>query len=220
MINILIVDDMQILRECLKLTIENNKQFKVVGCASNGKEAVEMSLKLSPDIILMDLNMPLYSGHDAIKKIKETDKSVKIIVLTVEDNEQNMNIAFKNGADGYIIKDIGFYELSAVIKNIYEGNHYINEKSFFAGSNFILNDLHKNPLEKEIKKFDLNINFTVREKEVLKLVIQGMTNEEISKVLDISVGRARNIITTLISKCMVKNRTQLAVFYLNSSFIV
>ena len=199
MIKILIADDMKILRDCLKLTIEKDKEFFVVGCASNGKEAVEMVMKTSPHIVLMDLNMPEYSGYDAIKEIKKMDESIKIVVLTVEDDESNVVEALENGADDYIFKNIAYEDLSFILREI-NGNRTTRlelEDIYKSGSNYRLNS---------------KIKFTQREKEVLKLVIQGMTNEEIARILDISVGRARNIVADMMNKSMVKNRTQLAIF--------
>lgn len=201
MIKVLIVDDVKILRDCLRIAIEKEPGFTVVGCAKDGKEAVEMSLRLEPDIILMDLNMPVYSGLDAIQDIKIFSSNIKILVLTGEDDEKNMAAAFKSGADGYVLKDIDANSLSTVMSNAYYGEGYVHENAFSIGQETVKTD-HQRPMP---------FNFTAREKEVLQLVIEGMTNDEISSVLGISSGRVRNIVADLIAKCMVKNRTQLAV---------
>lgn len=201
MIKVLIVDDVKILRDCLRIAIEKEPGFTVVGCAKDGKEAVEMSLQLEPDIILMDLNMPVYSGLDAIQDIKILNSNIKILVLTGEDDEKNMAAAFKSGADGYVLKDIDANSLSTVMSNAYYGEGYVHENAFSIGQETVKTD-HQRPMP---------FNFTAREKEVLQLVIEGMTNDEISSVLGISSGRVRNIVADLIAKCMVKNRTQLAV---------
>lgn len=202
MIKILIADDMQILRDLLKLTIEKDKEFFVVGCASNGKEAVEMASKTSPHIVLMDLNMPEYSGYEAIKEIKRIDENIKVIVLTVEDDEASVVEALENGADDYIFKNIAYEDLSFILRDANKNR---------------TNKLNLEDIYNNCKSYRLNskIKFTQREREVLKLVIQGMTNEEIAKLLDISVGRARNIVADMMNKSMVKNRTQLAIFGYN-----
>ncbi len=201
MIKVLIVDDMKILRDCLRIAIEKEPEFTVVGCAKNGKEAVEMSLRLVPDIILMDLNMPVYSGLDAIRDIKFLNSNIKILVLTIDGDEKNITAAFKHGADGYVLKDIDANSLSNVMSNAFYGTGYMNERALSIGKETVKAD----PCE------PAPINFTAREKEVLRLVTEGMTNDEISDILGISSGRVRNIVTDLIAKCMVKNRTQLAV---------
>lgn len=202
MIKILIADDMQILRDCLKLTIEKDREFFVVGCASNGKEAVEMTAKTSPHIVLMDLNMPIYSGYEAIKEIKKIDENIKVIVLTVEDDEESVIEALENGADDYIFKNVAYEDLSYILRDVNKNR----------AKKINLEDIYNNG---ENYRLNSRIKFTQREREVLKLVIQGMTNEEIAKILDISVGRARNIVADMMNKSMVKNRTQLAIFGYN-----
>jgi DNA-binding NarL/FixJ family response regulator len=124
MIKVLIVDDIKILRECLRLAIEKEDRFNVVGTAADGKEAVEMTARLEPDIILMDLYMPVYSGYAAIKDIKAMRSKAKILVLTVDGNEKNIAQAFKDGADGYILKDICPEELSQAMLYTYNGIEY------------------------------------------------------------------------------------------------
>lgn len=215
MINVLIADDMKILRECLRMVINQYIEFKVVGCAENGKEAVEMTMEQKPDVVLMDLNMPIYSGHDAIRDIKAINKDIKILVLSVEGDERNITMAFKNGADGYVLKDIAPEELSTVMKKVYKGEKYALENAFSIGQEIV--KIYKNPSEADIY---LRVEFTEREKEVLELVMSGMTNEEIASSLGLSVGRARNIVADLISKCMVKNRTQLAVMGVKISMLL
>lgn len=206
MIKVLIVDDMIILRESLKMAINQDSDLTVVGCAGNGKEAVEMSRELEPDVILMDLNMPVYSGHDAIVDIKKDNPYIKILVLSVEGDEKNITSAFKNGADGYVLKDIAPDELFAVMKKAFAGEKYVHDYAFYMGKEMI--KIKKNSFGTDIF---IKLEFTDREKEVLELVMQGMTNVEIADCLGLSAGRARNIVTELISKYMVKNRTQLAV---------
>ncbi|MDD3394341.1 MAG: response regulator transcription factor [Anaerotignum sp.] len=205
MIKVLIVDDMIILRECLKLVIGQDSGLEVVGCAGDGKEAVDLSLRLKPDVILMDLNMPVYSGHDAILDIKKLDSNVKILVLSVEGDERNVTKAFKNGADGYVLKDIVPEELFAVIKKASAGEKYIHEFAFYMGKEGMPSAISV------CTEHKFSVELTDREKEVLDLVVQGMTNEEIGEAIAMSAGRARNIVAELISKFMVKNRTQLAV---------
>ncbi|MEA5057049.1 response regulator transcription factor [Anaerotignum propionicum] len=205
MIKILIVDDMIILRECLKLVIGQNTELEVVGCAGDGREAIDLCLKLKPDVILMDLNMPVFSGHDAIMEIKKLEPSTKILVLSVEDDEKNIATAFKNGADGYVSKDIVPEELFAVIKKAFAGERYIQEFAFYIKREWIASTICIGTEQK------FSVELTERQKEVLDLVVQGMTNEEIGDTIGMSAGRARNIVAELISKFMVKNRTQLAV---------
>lgn len=207
MINVLIVDDMKLLRESLKLVIGKDERFYVIGTAGNGLEALDIYAKYQPDLVLMDLNMPIYSGHEAIRDIKKINENAKIIVLSVEGDEANIYKAFANGADGYVLKDIEPDDLFEIIQKTFEGKIHAIDNAFSLGSNYIpdinIGIIHNHQNEKQ--------ELTLREKEVLKLVSLGLTNEEIAGVLGISTGRTKNIVADLIAKCMVKNRTQLAV---------
>lgn len=202
MVNVLIVDDMIILSECLRIAINQDPELNVVGCAADGKAAVEMSIELEPDIILMDLNMPVYSGNDAIIDIKRTKPYIKILVLSVDVSEKSITQAFINGADGYVQKNIAPKELIITIKKAVAGEKYIQDFAFH------INRESANFIEPNVSA---KVEITDREMEVLELVMQGMTNDEIADYVGISSGRARNIVTNLITKYMVKNRTQLAV---------
>lgn len=203
-IKVLIVDDMVILRECLKLVIGQDTELEVVACAGDGREAVNMCLEFKPDVILMDLNMPVYSGHDAIVEIKKLNTDTKILVLSVDGDERNVATALKNGADGYVLKDILPEELFSVIKKAFAGEKYIHEFAFYIKREEVSTTF-------STRYGQYSVELTEREKEVLDLVVQGMTNEEIGEAIGMSAGRARNIVAELISKFMVKNRTQLAV---------
>jgi DNA-binding NarL/FixJ family response regulator len=206
MIKVLIAYNMKILRECLKMVIDQDDELEVVGETGNGRKAVEMSRIYHPDVILMDLNMQVYSGYDAIVDIKEYDSKIKILILTTETDEGDITSAFINGADGYIPMDIDINGLLIIIKKVFNVEKYAYEYGFSTGQKIAKNS-HNNMANARY----MRINFTEREKEVLELVTEGLTNVEIAEKLGMSTGRARNIVAELISKCMVKNRTQLAV---------
>lgn len=131
MIDVLIVDDMKILRESLKLVISRMEGINVVGCAANGMEAVQMTKALKPSVVLMDLNMPIYSGYDAISEIKAYNDQIKILVLTVEDSEQHITRAFINGADGYVLKDIDVKELETALRRASKNEKYVAMHAFY-----------------------------------------------------------------------------------------
>lgn len=210
MINILIVDDMKIVRECLKLVIESNSDFKVVGCASNGLEAIEMCERNKPDVILMDIIMPKLNGIEAIMKIREKNKEVKILVLSTVGDEDNILKAIKNGADGYVLKDIGVEELILAIQCINKGLSFVHKNAYSVKRENTFGENNKVFLKKQ--EIDGIYNeLTNREKSVLELVAEGMSNEEIAVKLGISDGRVRNVVSSLISKYMLSSRTQLAV---------
>lgn len=211
MVKILIVDDIRIVRECIKMILEKNSNFEVVGCACNGLEAIEMCEKYKPDIILMDVIMPELNGIEAIIKIKEENKIVKILVLSSIGDEANIIKAIKNGADGYVLKDIGVEELILAIQCINKGLSFVHKNTYSVNILNNTDESNKTNLNKQQRIDNIYNELTKREKSVLELVAEGMTNEEIAAVLNISEGRVRNVVSILISKFMLNSRTQLAV---------
>lgn len=185
MIKVLVVDDIKIFRECLKISLESREDLFVCGCAKDGYEAIEYTKKFKPDIVIIDLNMPNLNGYEAIKKIREKSKNIVIMALSIENDIRKIEKAILNGANLYLSKNTNFENL---IMNIY---------NFFDKRNIV-------------KPKDELYYFTEREKDVLNLVMKGLTNQEISSILGISKGRVNNLITSLLDKTMSKNRVQLA----------
>lgn len=206
MLKVMIVDDMNLLRDSFKMVLEKDKNISVVGLAQNGIEAFRLYTELIPDVVLMDLNMPVYSGFEAIKDIKTFNNRSKILVLTVDEDEQSMYNAFRNGADGYILKNIKAADLLDVIKKTYLGEEFVKENAFCC----------KTPYGQITEKKEKSSDLTSREQEVFDLISLGLTNEQIAENLHISTGRTKNIVAELISKFMVQNRTQLAIVSIKS----
>ena len=205
-IKILIADDQKLIREGLKELLEMDDKFIVIGEASNGQEAVDLYIKLRPDIVLMDIQMPVINGVEAIKKILELNKEAKIIILTTFDDDEYVYEGLKSGALGYILKDTSIEKLSESIKIIHQGGALI-EPSI---TKKILSELSK--IEKGQKqKEDLIEELSVREKEILSLIGKGFSNREIADKLFLSVGTVKNYVTNILQKLEVKDRTQAAV---------
>lgn len=203
MTRVLFAADFEIFDVSLQMLLGIKSKIELVGYVTNGNDAVLESIKKNPDLIIMCLNSCETSLYMAIKKIKAYDYKIRIWVVSFEENKKMAEMAMKNGADGYFIDDIHINNLFVVLLEKYY--HTQEKKEIFC--------VRKYENEKQLKgeEYYLNIHLTTREREVLRLVIEGMTNSEIAICLGISVGRARNIVTELIMKCMVKNRTQLAV---------
>ena len=205
-----IADDNKIIREGLKFIIEQDEEIKVIGLASNGNEALQLCEKNNADLILLDIVMPELDGIAAAKILKEKYQNIKIIILTTFNEEELVTEALKNGADGYILKDIDSKELIYVIKNTLKG----------------LKIFHNDVFEKIVKKIDiqkktdkLKLNLSEKELEIVKLIVYGKSNKEIASDLNLNEGTIKNIVSSILSKLNLDSRTQLAVFAVNNNLV-
>ncbi|MBW9154575.1 response regulator transcription factor [Clostridium estertheticum] len=205
-IKVLIADDNSIIRDGLKLILDMEDNITVIGLASNGDEAFTLTKELKPDVILMDIRMPKCNGVIGTKKIYESYPNVKIIILSTFLEDDYIFEALKYGAKGYLLKDVESDNLAASIRTVVKGCVLIDP----AVAAKIVNGLSSNkvPYPKKIAKLTL----TARETEIVKLISNGNTNKEISKLLFISEGTVKNHITNILSKLYLKSRTQVAVY--------
>jgi two-component system, NarL family, nitrate/nitrite response regulator NarL len=201
-IRILIVDDHPVMREGLKAVFERQPDFKILGEASDGDEAVKKAVKLNPDVITMDVRMP-YSGLKATTDIMKQLPQAQILILTVSDNEADVIESVKAGARGYLLKGMDAEILVAAIRTVAAGGAIFTPSvaarlidEFKAGLNKNTND----------------INLTVREMDVLALVAKGASNKEIAITLNISEPTVKAHLRNVLSKLHMKNRSQAAVY--------
>ena len=202
MIKILLADDQTILTEGIKSVLETCPDFKVVGIAQDGAEAVELTEKLRPDVVLMDIRMPNMNGVVATKKIKEIDGNIKIIVLTTFDDSDYILSAINNGASGYLLKDIGATALIDAVKNAYAGDTILPAK--IAKKITDAAAMVSSDKEYKLKK---TFNFSEREVEIALMLSDGFTNRQIASALKLSDGTARNYISAIYLKLGVDGRT-------------
>ncbi|SHI96041.1 response regulator transcription factor [Desulfosporosinus lacus] len=219
MLKVLIADDQKLLRESFKTIIENNGDMKVVACAANGREAYELCGEFSPDVVLMDISMPLCSGTEATKLIKSNYPQIKVLIVTASDDESDVFEAISNGANGYILKNVGTEELMLAIKSTFHGLQ-IMDKDVFRHESF--NTCPKETVKVQTNKVavnDINVIITDREMEIIRMIVEGKDNKEIAASLFIAEGTVKNTITTIISKLQLKDRTQLAVFAIKNHLV-
>lgn len=202
---ILIVDDDSLIRDGLKLILETEDDFVVVGTAANGQEAVQLCETVRPEIVLMDIRMPIMDGVQATKLVKSQFKDIKILLLTTFKDTEYIRSAVQNGAEGYILKSNSSESIIESIKTIYKGN-VVYEKEV-AG-------LISNMMVKEKKLSCEDLGITPKEYEIMSMISKGMSNKEISQKLFISEGTIRNNISVLLTKLDLRDRTQLAVFFI------
>lgn len=204
-IKILLADDHAILRDGLKIVLQTDKSFKILGEAGDGEEVIDLVKKLQPDIVILDINMPKLNGIEAARAIRKFDKKVRILILTMHEQENYIVDAISSGINGYIFKMSDMEEFLFAIKELAAGKDYFSNK--------VSKIVFKGLQSKAQKTEDLEkIHITTREKEILKLLAKGFTSQEIAESLFISyftVGQHRK---NILEKLGLKNTAEL-VFY-------
>jgi NarL family two-component system response regulator LiaR len=204
-IRILIVDDHTIVREGQRALIETEPGMTLVGEATNGAEAIEMARDLNPDVIFMDLFMPGVGGIEAIEAIKAENQEARILVLTSFAEDEKVFMAVKAGASGYLLKDATPDEILTAVRNVNRGQPAMNP--------IIANKLMRE-LQRESDLPPTEEPLTERELDILKLVAQGLSNQEIAEELVISERTVRTHVSNILSKLHLANRTQAALYAL------
>lgn len=217
MIKVLIVDDHEFIRESLGEIIAAVPDFTVAGLAANGREAVIQCRAASPDVILMDVRMPEMDGVAATKAIRQFDPQVKILILTTFNEDDYIFNAIREGANGYLLKDISASELAATIKSVYHGGAPLNPEI----SAKILKKFNQLTGQEDpsLKRAGPLETFTQREMEIIRLVAQGLSNQEIGITLFITEGTVRNHLTNILGKLALKDRTQLVIYAFETGLI-
>ncbi|MDO5726212.1 MAG: response regulator transcription factor [Tissierellia bacterium] len=198
---IIIIDDDKLVLNSLTTIIEN-ENIEVLATATDGSDAKALYQKHLPDMVLMDIRMKNINGIEATESILETFPDAKILLLTTFKDEEYINKAIHLGARGYILKD-NFSAIVPSIKAVINGNMVFDSN--------IISEIGKERKEK------IEIPLSERELSVLKLVAEGLNNKEIANKLYLSEGTVRNYISTILDKLDLRDRTQLAIYYLKNS---
>ena len=215
-IKVIIADDSDFVRDGMKIILDVDDEFEVIGCAANGKEAIEIAEKGAPDVFLMDIQMPVMDGIEATKYIVEKNLG-KVLILTTFDDDELVKQALKNGAKGYLIKNHTPERLKQMIKSVHSGISVVEEKMLgtltgIGGQDGSLTG-SKNAPGNAADGFDPS-GYTERELDIIRAVADGLSNKEIAGRLFISEGTVKNYITNILSKEELSHRTALAVYYL------
>jgi len=197
--NIVIAEDHTILREGLKSLLSSQPDFKIVGEAGDGLEAIRCVQNHSPDMILLDLSMPKMTGLDAIKEIKRVNADTKIIVLTVHSTEEYILATLQAGADGYVLKDAHSTELLTAIRHVLDGHRYLSPSI----SGTIIDGLLQGKKGSAIRSAWETL--TQREREILKLLGEGYRNKDIADLLCISLKTVEKHRANLMEKLDLHN---------------
>jgi DNA-binding NarL/FixJ family response regulator len=204
MINILLVDDQSLIRQGLKALLELESDLQIIGEAENGQMAIDLVQELQPNVVLMDIRMPVMDGVTATKEICRRFPQVNVLILTTFDDDTYVATAIEHGAKGYLLKDTPSEEIAAAIRAVDRGYTHlapgIMAKVIASRSNEAEVIL---PLELQ--------ELTPRELEVLKLIATGANNREIAQQLYISEGTVKNHVTNVLSRLNLRDRTQAAI---------
>ncbi|MBD7912281.1 response regulator transcription factor [Clostridium cibarium] len=212
MINVILADDQTIVREGLKMILSLYDEINIIGEAENGEQLIKLLENSLPDVILMDVRMPIMDGVQATKIIKDNYKNVKIIILTTFNDDEYIFKAIKNGADGYLLKDAGSEYIIKAIKSVYNGAMLLDPEvtvKVVKAFNSIIKNQSFNGSHDINNKLDL---LTPREMEVAKLVSQGKNNKDICQILFLTEGTVKNYVTRILGKLELNSRTELALF--------
>ena len=205
-IKVMLVDDEQLIRSGLKIMLETYPDIEVIHQAGNGREAFECCKSEVPDVVLMDIRMPVSTGIEGTKLIKEAYPEVKIVMVTTFQDTEYIVEAMQYGASGYLLKDSSYEAIYDGIKVALSGKVVMDAT---VSEKLVMQPKAPTTIEKtDISSFGL----TERESELIRLVSQGLNNKEISEALFLSEGTVKNNISTILSKLALRDRTQLVIF--------
>jgi two-component system response regulator DegU len=219
-IKVLIVDDHPFFREGLRNILSTTDDLQVVGEAQDGAEALKTVQSLQPDVVVMDINIPVLNGMQATRHIKDAYPDIKIIMLTAYDDDEQIYHAIRNGASAYYPKDVAPDHLIEVIRHVNQGNYVVNEqlmnqREIEQWMSEALEQFGNVLLDAEEKFMPLS----TRETEILRLITRGLSNKEIAYTLGISHQTVKNHMTSILRKLDVEDRTQAAVFALRKGWV-
>lgn len=204
-IKILICDDQSLFREALRTLLSAYGDLEVIGEASNGEEAIRFTVTHSPDVVLMDLRMPIMDGVEATRRLDQLGKGTRVIALTTFDDDETVFEGLRAGAVGYLLKDVTSEKLVEAIRAAYAGEYFLLP-SITAK---VVSEFSK--ISKPVKKISNELMpepLSPREIEILKIVATGASNREIAEQLFISEGTVKNHLSSILNKLGVRDRMQ------------
>jgi two-component system response regulator NreC len=214
-IRVLIADDHVVLRSGLKLLLDSQTDIEVVGEASDGIEAINKTLEINPDVLIMDITMPGQNGIDAIREIKNQLPSVAVLVLTMHEDKGHIIEAFKAGASGYIPKKAADNELVNAIKTVHKGESFI----YSSLTKDLINEAVYGNNPEEAVKSEIHEQLARREIDILELVAQGYTNQQIADQLFLSIKTVETYKARIMEKLNLSSRVELVRFALQHGLL-
>jgi DNA-binding NarL/FixJ family response regulator len=217
---ILLVDDHALFRVGVRNILEKEPGFEILGEADDTRSAFDLSVQLSPDIILMDLSLPAPGGIETTQRIKRELPSAGIIVLAVNEDEDALFDAIKAGAAAFILKDVAPDDLVAIIHRVASGEYLINDKVFAkpAVASRVLKEFRELAIYGQ-EAAPIFAPLSPREVEILDNIAQGMTNKQVAYALSISEQTVKNHMSSILRKLSVNDRTQAVVYAMRQGWI-
>ena len=209
----LIADDHGVVRQGLRLLLEQYSEIEVVGEAANGRDAVRLALELSPNIALIDVTMPLLNGIEAAEQIRKSNDRIEIIMLTMHADEGYLLRALNAGVKGYLLKESAEHDLRRAMLAVAQGNAFFSP----AITHALLEDYMRVLRQENISdSFDL---LTSREKEILQLLAEGRSNKEVAAILDVSPHTVESHRTNLMQKLNLHNTAEIVLYAVRKNLI-
>ena len=213
-LRVLLVDDHILFRKGVEAVLATRPEVEVVGEAGDGHQAIEMARQTMPDVILMDISMPECNGLEATRRIKSEMPHVKILILTVSEDDRDLFQAIKYGAQGYLVKDLKAHLLFDTLDALARGETPLSAVM----ATKILREFQQ-PVDAKAQVPDAAEALTAREIEVLELIVQGQSNKEIAGALVISDSTVKNHLRNILQKLHLRNRIQAAVYAVRQGLV-
>jgi len=212
-IKVLLVDDHPLIREAVKSILQDEKDIIITGEAGNGEQAIELTGKLTPDVVMMDFSMPKMNGLEATRRIKQEHPEVAVLVLTVLDDDQSIRDIMQAGASGYLLKSVFGPEVVQAIRAVSSGDMVFSPA--------VGRQLVSRAAQHTLKpvRLDAGEKLSAREMEVLRLAAMGMANKEIASNLGLNIRTVKGHFADIFTKLRVKSRTEAVTTGLRAGFL-
>ncbi len=204
MIRLLLVDDQRLMREGLRTLLELENDFEIVGEAGDGQAALDLYAQLNPDVVLMDIRMPVLNGVEATRRLRAQWPEARVIILTTFDDDASVFEGLRAGALGYLLKDVSGSDLASAVRTVAGGGALIEPSV----ARRVFAEFAR--LAPSAKPAELPEPLSERELEVLRLVADGLSNKEIGQKLSLAEGTVKNYVTNVLGKIDARDRTQAA----------
>ena len=212
-IRVLLADDHRMMREGIRVLLERQRDIQVIGEASDGREAVRLAVQLHPDVVVMDVSMPMLNGIEATRHIRRDCPDVRVLVLTVHESEEYVARLLAAGANGYIVKKAAAEELSNAIRVVFSGEAFL----YPTIAKVVIEDYVRRL--REGRGFQVTEILTDREREVLQLIAEGYTSREIADILHLSVKTVQNHRSKIMGKLDLHDRGDLIKYAIQQGII-